>query len=237
LETFRSLDRSSDANIYELLDVGNNYFVRIRPDETLRPVVAERLGWDLSQPFVLCQTRQRRTMQRSPDLLPAEGMQQLLTILGQNMRIVLLSFQTGRWLDSYSAFDELPNCTLYQCRSFPEQAVLASSARHCLFFTEGDFGSHIYVPPFLGRDVTAIAPASVYRLGTTPIDFWNTHVFTFGGQIHARSAEDVFACETSIKALSAAILAGGTTAHPIGEERKMFSAPAHTMESFSGGTP
>lgn len=226
LETFRSLDLSTDASIYELLEVDNNNFVRIRRDDSILPAVAGKLGWDPCQPFVLCQTRQRGTMQRSPDLLPAKGMQQLLTLLGRDIRIVLLSFQTGRWLDSYSTFDELPNCTVYHCHSFPEQAALASHARHCLFFTEGDFGSHIYVPPFLGRDVTAIAPASVYQLGTTPIDFWNQHVFTFGGQIHARTAEDVFACETSIKTLTAAILAIATAGQPAVAEPKPSAAPA-----------
>ena len=224
LETFRSLDLSTDASIYERLEVDNNAFERIRPDDSILPAIVEKLGWDLSQPFVLCQTRQRKTMQRSPDLLPAQGMRRLLTLLGRDIRIVLLSFQTGRWWDSYSAFDELPNCTVYHCRSFPEQAALASRAHHCLFFTEGDFGSHIYVPPFLGRDVTAIAPASVYQLGTTPIDFWNQHVFTFGGQIHARTAEDVFACETSIKTLTAAILA--TAVQPASAELKPSTAPS-----------
>ena len=65
---------------------------------------------------------------------------------------------------------------------------------------KGDFGSHIYVPPFMGKDVFAIAPRSVYQLdtlpgvrwSTTPIEFWNRKVFRFGGQIFAKISEDVF---------------------------------------------
>lgn len=208
---FRSWDRNREANIYDLLDLDNNCFVRIEPDFAFLPAVRSRVGFDLSEPFVLCQTRQRDIGQRSPDRLPWPAIWQLLETLAGEIKVVLLDFDTGRWLDSYSAFAPLSaarSCFhLYPCRSFPEQAILVHFARHCLFFTEGDFGSHIYVPPLLGRDVTALAPASVYALGTTPITFWNEHVFRFGGQIIARRAEDVFASAETVNAFTAELRA------------------------------
>lgn len=71
-------------------------------------------------------------------------------------------------------------------------------AQQCLFFTEGDWGSHIYVPPFLGKDVIAIAPRSVYAVGSTPLDHWNPNDFRFGGQVIPYVAEEVLASSAMI---------------------------------------
>ncbi|HWP49300.1 MAG TPA: hypothetical protein VNM22_19240 [Candidatus Limnocylindrales bacterium] len=193
----------AEGNIYDLLDLNNNLFQKIEPDLRVRASVEEKLGWDLTEPFVLCQTRNREIVIRSQEVVPKE---RLIEALAREIKVVLLSFHTGRYLDSYSAFKKLPNCFQYSCSSFTEQICLIHFARHCLFFTERDFGSHIYVPPFLGKDVTAIAPATVYQLGTTPIDFWNQNVFRFGGQIIPKVSEEVFATPTKVRELIHEIL-------------------------------
>jgi hypothetical protein len=180
---------STEGTIYEFLPLGNNVFQSIRPDFSVQQEIERRLGWSLTEPFVLCQTRNRDIVRRSIDEVPKEA---LIEQLARRMRVVLLSFSTGRYLDSYSAFGEVPGCVLYHCPSFAHQTCLVHFARNCVFFTEGDFGSHIYVPPFLGKTVIAIAPRSVYQLGTTPIDFWNTRVFRFGGKIVPWVAEEIF---------------------------------------------
>jgi hypothetical protein len=197
-------DRSSAAsgdpvegNIYEALDLENDVFEKILPDFSVRRAIEEKLGWNLETPFVLVQTRSREIVVRSKDLVPKE---QLIEELVRRFNVVLLSFRTGRYLDSYSSFNKIANCYSYDSKSFLEQACLVHFAKHCVFFTEGDFGSHIYVPPFMGKDVFAIAPRSVYQLdtlpgvrwSTTPIEFWNRKVFRFGGQIFAKISEDVF---------------------------------------------
>ena len=51
----------------------------------------------------------------------------------------------------------------------------------------------------MGKDVVAIGPHSLYELGFTPIDFWNRHVFRFGGQIVAKMSEDVFPSRQSVR--------------------------------------
>jgi hypothetical protein len=193
----------AEAGIYESLDLDNNVFKRIEPDLSVRGAVEEKLGWDLETPFVLCQTRSREIVVRSEELVPKE---RLIEALARRTRVVQLSFSTGRHLDSYSSFADKPNCSLYHCGSFVEQACLVHFARHCLFFTEGDFGSHIYVPPFLGKDVVTIAPADVYELGTTPIDFWNRTVFRFGGQIIPKISEQVFASDESMMGVADGLL-------------------------------
>ena len=80
-----------------------------------------------------------------------------------------------------------------------EQACLIHFAKHCLFFTEGDLGSHIYVPPFMGKDVTAVAPRSIYELESAPIDFWNRGVFRFGGQIVPLPTEEALRSDSSMR--------------------------------------
>lgn len=207
LPGLRGLDRSREASIYELPDLAANTYVRIQPDLALASAVQARLGWDLNEPFLLCQTRQRSIVRRSPETLPWPSIQMLLESLATRMRIVLITFHTGRQLDSYSDFGALPNFYAYTCRSFTEQAILIHFAAHCLFFTEGDFGSHIYVPPLMGRDVTVLAAASMYALPTAPIGFWNHQVFRFGGQILPRSVEDIFSSPQATEALRSDLLA------------------------------
>ena len=189
---FPRFDNNRDANIYDYLDLESNDYICVEPDFRVANEVRGRLGHIVDGPFILCQMRQRFLKPLSPDRLPVSGMVSLLETLAQRLPVVLLNFDTGRYLDSYSAFAALPGCHGYHCRSFLEQSYLVHRATHCLFFTEGDFGSHIYVPPFMGRDVTAVAPASVYDLHTTPIAFWNRHVFKFGGQILPQGRRSYF---------------------------------------------
>jgi hypothetical protein len=195
-----------EGNIYTLLDLGNNLYRKIQADEAYRDIVVRKLGFDLTRPFVLVQTRVRAAIIRSHVEVPKE---ELIAAVARRCTVVLLTFSTGRALDSFSAFnvDKTPNVVVYPCGSFNEQSVLVAAARRCLFFTEGDFGSHIYVPPFMGKDVVAIAPHEVYCLGTTPIDFWNNSVFQFGGQIQPLEAENVFASQKSVETMADGLLA------------------------------
>lgn len=178
-----------EGDIYDRLDLNNNFYRKIEPDLSVRNEIENHIGFSLSEPYVLVQTRTREVVVRSRVIIPKE---QMIQILAEQSKVVLLSFNTMRKFDSYSQFNTVPNCFHYTGTSFAEQACLIHFAKKCLFFTEGDFGSHIYVPPFLGKDVYVIAPREVYEIGTTPIDFWNRNVFRFGGQIIPKIAEEVF---------------------------------------------
>ena len=202
-KTIKSLETHNarrDGDIYDLLDLSNNIFKKIEADLTVLPTVQEQLGW-LEKPFVLCQARQRDIPQVSEDILPKEKLGQLIEALAGEVNVVLLSFNSGRWLDSYSSFKDYSGCFHYHCSSFPEQACLIHFAKHCLFFTEGDLGSHTYVPPFMGKDVTLVAPRSIYQLESAPIDFWNQKVFRFGGQMIPIASEEAFSSKDSLHAL------------------------------------
>jgi hypothetical protein len=199
------------GGIYADLDVENNLFVRIEPDLSEREQIEKELGFTLETDYVLCQGARRDIVVRSQERMPLE---RLLERLGRRSNVVLLNFDTGRYCDSYSRFEEIPNCVPLSSSTFTRQGCLIHFARTCVFFTEGDFRSHMYVPPFVGHDVFAVAPAAVYRVqgfegqNTAPIAFWNKQVFRFGGQIRAYSWEDVGRDEQSIDAFVSAVLGG-----------------------------
>ena len=184
----------AEADIGEGLAVENNLYARIAPDLTVRPEVERRAGFDLSEPYILVQTRQRRV---GPTSAPVPAAQ-VIRALSPQMRVVRLSFETGRLLDSFSRFDGDQDCVDYAARSFPEQACLIHFAARCVFLTEGDFGSHTYVPPFMGKDVVAVAPRSVYTPWRDAIDFWNRAVFRFGGQLIPHVAEELLEGTTRV---------------------------------------
>jgi hypothetical protein len=176
-----------DADIGDRLELTGNRYVPLVPDLTLRGEIERQIGFNLTEPYVLVQGRQRPVGPSSAPL-PAAA---IVRGLARQMRVVRLWFETGRRLDSFSRFDPRTDCVDYHARTFPEQACLVHFAARCVFLTEGDFGSHTYVPPFMGKDVVAIAPRRVYEPWRGAIEFWNREVFRFGGQIIPQLAEDV----------------------------------------------
>jgi hypothetical protein len=177
-----------EGNIYDALDLRNNLYGRVVGSAGARERLQERIDFDLSQSFVLVQSRRRETHQRSIATVDEDG---LVSALAAKLPVVQVNFQTGRAKDSYSRFPDGRGAHTITVSDFDEQAALITAASHCVFISEGDFGSHIYVPPILGRDVVSVAPRDVYALGTTPISFWNRNVFRFGGQIEPIVAEDL----------------------------------------------
>ncbi len=176
------------TGIYDKLDTSKNIFKKIEPDFSLLEKVQAKIQFSLDKPFILCQMRNREIVLRSKENVNYED---IIKEISSKYPVLLLSFNTGRKLDSYSAFDSLPGCYSYQASTFTEQALLIHFAGICLFFTEKDFGSHMYVPPLMGKNVFTVAPSSVYTLGTTPIDYWNSAVFRFGGRIIPIKSEDL----------------------------------------------
>ncbi len=187
-------DSMSKARIYEDLDLNNNLFVKVESCKGINVEVEKKLGFSLSEPYFLCQTGARDVIQRSKKLLEYK----VLDKLSRKMKIVLLNFDTGRNLDSKSVFPDIKNCYVYNCGSFKEQSVLIENSQACVFFTEGDFRSHNYLPPFMGRNVYSIAAEDIFEIGTTPIKFWNNNVFRFGGQIIPICFEDIDTLEDLI---------------------------------------
>lgn len=176
---FYGLD-SYHGSIYGRLDLANNSYACLRPDDTARAGLEEKLGFSLDEPYVLVQGR-RRTIG------PQKGSRELdtdavIAELAKGHRVVYLGFRSGRYLDSGS-FGPGGAVTAYEAESFVEQSCLIAHASLCVFTTEGDLGSHTYLPPLLGRNVAVFASREVFEARSAPVEFWNRNVFRFGGQM------------------------------------------------------
>lgn len=161
--------------------------------------VEDKLGFSLNKPYILVQKRNRKIVVRSKSKINEEV---ILNALKDAVPLVLLDFNTGRNNDSESVFASNAGVTHYKCDTAHDQSVLIAHADACVFLTEGDFGSHIYVPPFMGHDVFAIAPSDIYDIGTTPLDFWNSKVFRFGGKIIPFKSEELTANKSMLSSFS-----------------------------------
>ena len=181
-----------------------NLYAKIDYDSAeVKSDLENRLQINLSAPYVLVQGRKRDIVIRSKHVVPTEA---LVEKLAEKIPVVVLNFNTNRAWDSRSEIAAVKNCRVLETFSAHEQAILIKHAAECVFTTENDFGSHIYVPPFMGRDVLAIAGADVYKIGTTPIDFWNSKIFKFGGQILPFVSEEVFASDARLSGFCSIIL-------------------------------
>lgn len=184
------------SDIYGGEGYKQNFYAKIDYDsEELKRDLENRLQINLSAPYILMQGRKRSVWIQSTYVVPIEL---LIEKLAEKIPVVILNFDTGRAWDSRSQISAGENCHVLKTFSAHEQAILIKYAAECIFPTENDFGSHIYVPPFMGRDVLAIAGADVYQTGTTPIDFWNDEIFKFGGKILPFVSEKIFASEESL---------------------------------------
>jgi hypothetical protein len=183
-------------NIYRSLNIENNVYTLINADLQAKYQIEEELGFNLEHPYVLVQLRKRVIGPQVGGILPER---QLIEELARHIPVVVLLFDTGRFLDSVSATrQEGERIFSYRARSFRDQSCLIAYARKCVFLTEGDLGSHTYLPPFLGKDVTIIASRKIFELPSAPIVFWNKHIFRFGGKMIPLVAESIFESSKSL---------------------------------------
>ena len=167
--------------IYDTLDYKNNNYAAFGFSEAVFEKIMNELELPKDAPYVLCQMGYRSIVQRSKFSIDPE---KILRDISENVRVIVLNFHTGRNYDSGSSYNVgNSNILTYCCKSFVQQSALIGHAKCCVFFTEGDFRSHNYLPPFLGKNVYSVASESVFDLPTTPIEYWNKNVFSFGGQI------------------------------------------------------
>ena len=188
-----------DFDIYGKHKLHDNQYEKIDCyDAGIRKKIEKELNFDLSKKYILVQNRQRSIVVRSKDSIDVD---RFLRLASAGVTVIFINFDTQRKYDSYSACEQndSKNILYFTCTSFPEQMTLIKHAFKNVFFTTGDFGSHIYIPPFLGKDVYAVAPESVYALGTTPIDFWNEFVFNFGGKIIPIVSDKVFSSDGALQ--------------------------------------
>jgi hypothetical protein len=157
------------------LNLNNNKYIKIKTLDR-----KSKTDYDLDKPYILCQTAWRSTLQRSKVKIDYSKIFDILKNLG--IDIIALDFNTGKNNDSFSKFNDDRFKTI-SCNNLEEQLYLIEKSKACIFLTEGDLRSHLYIPPFIGKDVIIISPQDILNLDSAPIEFWNKNVFKFGGQM------------------------------------------------------
>lgn len=169
------------GTIYENCDHTINYFKKIEPDFTQIDSLSNELGFDITkEKYTYIQSGFRTIVTRSKQTIDFDYI--LEKISNINQKIVISNFFTNRYNDTLCRYGNT-NQKIIDVSNFKKQSCLIHFANKNLFFSEGDFRSHNYVPPFMGKDVYSVAHQDVFSIGTTPIDFWNKNLFKFGGQI------------------------------------------------------
>jgi hypothetical protein len=170
------------------LNLQNNIFKKFDANLSHKQSIESEIGISLDEPFILCQTAARDIVRRDTTVQKIDN---FIKLLSHKIPVICLGFDSGKKLDSTSTFNEFNSTQIhhYKVTSLDIQSCLIHYASKCVFFTEGDFRSHIYLPPLFGKDVLAIASKQIFEgfAGTSiknaPIDFWNTNVWNFGGKI------------------------------------------------------
>jgi len=170
------------------LDINNNLYKKFKSDLSSQKQIENKLKISLDKPFILCQTAARDIVKRDKTKLEIDD---FIISLSKHMPVVCLGFDVNKKLNSKSKFEILSdNVFLFNSNTIDEQSCLIEKALHCVFFSEGDFRSHMYVPTFFGKSVTAIATKAVFNtisafpgMTNAPINFWNNNVWNFGGKI------------------------------------------------------
>jgi len=171
--------------------LSNNEYTKIKlPNlNEIKTKLQKHINIDLDKPFILSQSGFRDGkgyLEKSKVKIDPAAVNYFNSA---HIPILFLDFDLGRYWDSTSRFNNIHNT--YSCSNFTEQACLILLAEKCVFMTEGDFRSHTYVPPMLGKDVHVIASHEVLRLPSASVDFWNKNMFTFGGQMYAYEYEQL----------------------------------------------
>jgi len=108
----------------------------------------------------------------------------LHAIIPGKTKKIFMVFHSSRVFDSHGSIDasRLSNSiTQVLVETLSQQLELIASADFCVFFTQGDLRSHVYLPPLIGKDVYVVSSDQIANYSY--IDHWNKNVFNFGGKI------------------------------------------------------
>jgi hypothetical protein len=165
------------ADINTFLDYSSNDYVKLRP---ARDTGLGKFAKDKILVMRASRARITRFNQRVSEL-------EVIRVLADLNPVCLMEFSSARWADTTGGFrDEVPVDPVL-VTSLSDQIELISASKFCLFFTEGDFRSHTYIPPLAGKDAFVLGEAALFANGDIPL--WNRNVFNFGGQIRPLALE------------------------------------------------
>ncbi len=176
------------GSIYEgRLSLDNNEYKQIDVNFKNKTRIQNKIDINLDKPFILCQTGFRDGKGYTNKSKVKIDHELIFNKINSELPVLCLDFNSGRYWDSSSNFNNIFDT--YKCKGFDEQSILISCAEHCIFTTEGDFRSHLYLPPMLGKDVHVIASKEVLQLPSASSKYWNENIFDFGGKMYTYEYE------------------------------------------------
>lgn len=187
------------GSIYDYTVLPHNEYkkIDIPQEDSIKKQIEEKLGFELNDEYILVQTAKRDSFMKIKSRMKLDYTD-IIKHLSKKYKIIYLSFDSGRFNDSKSD-EDLENVITYQCNTFEEQSVLINNAEANIFFSEGDFRSHLYIPPMIGKDVVIIVAKEVLGLRTSPVDFWNENIYRFGAQMYPIAYDEILDNEENMQ--------------------------------------
>ena len=165
---------SYQTGIYETVTLcGNDFQI---------PIYQTPLADKVRENYILFMKSERSSHNKDFQKIDVEDY--LQGIIPSSIKKILMEYRSSRVFDSHGSIDadRLPNSiTQVSVETLSQQLELIENAEFCVFFSQGDLRSHVYLPPLIGKDVYVISSNQIANYSY--IDHWNANVFNFGGKI------------------------------------------------------
>jgi hypothetical protein len=149
----------------------------------------KKYSLNIDRPYVVIQTAQRSEKNR---INKKPNIRELIRIISNKVQVVNINFKTDRSNDTFAKEIVQEKVINVEINDFRQQCVLINNSLTSIFETQGDFRSHTYIPPFLGKKVYVYVNRPVLFLGTCPIDMFNKYIFTkLGGEMNVIVEEEL----------------------------------------------
>ena len=165
-------------NIYES-KVGT--YSMLKPDLSQKAHLESELGFALEEKYVLIQNAWRASVIKCGFQFSTGDYKTILARYPGHKKVFMV-FDDHKYDQSKKDLN-LEGAAKIYVPTLAAQSCLIHFADKCIFFTEGDFRSHMYLPPLFGKDVEAHCSSRVTELRSCAVTFWNENVYTFGGKM------------------------------------------------------
>ena len=155
-----------------------------------------------SELLIVVQRAERELVVRNNTRLDEE---EILESLSRYGRIILLEYKPSRMLDTAGIFDSKFGYERITFDSLAEQVSVLIHADVCLSLSHGDFRSHNYIAPFIGKVGYSVAPFEILR--NSALEIWNEKIFP--GKIIPVPTDNLKSSEIASLVISHAMRAEG----------------------------
>tara|TARA_B100000315_G_C14589777_1_gene595097 strand:- start:193 stop:1287 length:1095 start_codon:yes stop_codon:yes gene_type:complete len=170
---------------------GNSYSIIVPKNEKYwLKYFSKNYSINFDKPYIVIQNAQRFGKNRI-DKKP--NIRKLISKISNKVQVVNINFNTDRSFDTVSNKVDEKKVINIKINDFQQQCVLIKNSLTSIFETQGDFRSHTYIPPFLGKKIYVYVNRPVLFLGTGPVDMFNKYLFKkLGSEMHIIIEEELW---------------------------------------------